>query len=327
MRGAFRVGSVAALLVAVWIAVSAFAQTTRPLPPKDPLPNGQRIEAKDGDTVVIRRDARVRIVHRNEAAIRAIYNSTQRWLVLLIDYADPKTGVPDGSVDATNTFQDLDGVWPLGERWQGNAIIDEYSMLNAPGGSVGITTDGAFVQLLSGAPATTTRWFADERAVTLRYNGGNRANAFPGGLRQDLDEVEARAVADAIRNAEGRGASVSTSPFEGPGGATFTSRVGMSVTGGGQAPVRVGSEIVQPKKIVDVKPIVPPEVAQAGIRGVVILELTVGADGSVASARVLRSIPLLDQAALDAAKQWRYEPTQLNGQPVPIIITATVAFP
>jgi protein TonB len=327
MRAALRVGSLAVVPLVAWTATPAFTQTTRPFPPNDPLPNGQRIEAKDGDTVVIRRDARVRIVHRNEGSIRAVYNSTQRWLVLLIDYVDPKTGVPDGSVDATNTFQGLEGVWPLGERWQGNAVIDEYSMLNAPGGSVGITTDGAFIQLLSGSPATNTRWFADERAVTLRYNGGTRANGFPGGPRQDVDEIEARAVADAIRNAENRGAGVSTSPFEGPGGTTFTSRVGMSVTGGAQAPVRVGSRIVEPKKIVDVKPIVPPQVAQGGIRGVVILELTVGADGSVTSARVLRGIPLLDQAALDAVKQWRYEPTLLNGQAVPIIITATVAFP
>jgi protein TonB len=70
-----------------------------------------------------------------------------------------------------------------------------------------------------------------------------------------------------------------------------------------------------------------PEVArQAGVKGVVVVEITIGVDGKVTDAKVLRSIPLLDQAALDAARQWRYEPTLLNGAPVPIITTATVAF-
>ena len=44
------------------------------------------------------------------------------------------------------------------------------------------------------------------------------------------------------------------------------------------------------------------------------------------NARVLRSIPLLDQAALDAVKQWQYTPTLLNGVPVPVIMTVTVNF-
>lgn len=70
-----------------------------------------------------------------------------------------------------------------------------------------------------------------------------------------------------------------------------------------------------------------PEVArQAGVTGVVILEVTIGADGTVTDARILRSIPLLDKAALDAVRQWRYEPTLRNGAPVPVILTVTVAF-
>jgi protein TonB len=58
----------------------------------------------------------------------------------------------------------------------------------------------------------------------------------------------------------------------------------------------------------------------------VILEAVIGEDGAVSSARVLRSIPLLDQAALDAVRQWRYEPTLLNGVPTPVIMTVTVNF-
>ena len=53
---------------------------------------------------------------------------------------------------------------------------------------------------------------------------------------------------------------------------------------------------------------------------------TIGASGKVTDAKVLRSIPLLDAAALDAVKQWEYTPTTLNGQPVPVIMTVTVNF-
>jgi len=59
---------------------------------------------------------------------------------------------------------------------------------------------------------------------------------------------------------------------------------------------------------------------------VVILELPIDQYGAVPEARVLRSVPLLDQAAVDAARQWRFEPAHLNGRPVPVIMTATVSF-
>src|SRR5215471_3693795 len=278
-RGLF-VRSAAVILSTAATVIPAAAQTIRPPQSNEPLPKGQRIEVKDGDTVVIPGDARVRIVHRTQGTVRAIYNSSQRWLVLLIDYADPKTGAPDGAVDATRTFRDLAGVWPLGEHWQGNAVLDDYSMLNTPGGSVGITTDGAFIQLFSGSPAANSRWFADDRAVAIPYNGGSGSNAFPGGRRQTFDEIEERAVADATSRAGSRDGGVSVMPFEGPGGSTFTTRVGMSVSGGASvapsqgastslAPVRVGGNIPLPRKIVDARPVLPAQAAQAGIRGVV----------------------------------------------------------
>jgi protein TonB len=47
----------------------------------------------------------------------------------------------------------------------------------------------------------------------------------------------------------------------------------------------------------------------------------------VVDARVLRSIPLLDAAALEAVRQWRYTPTTVGGKSVPVVMTVTVAFP
>lgn len=57
-----------------------------------------------------------------------------------------------------------------------------------------------------------------------------------------------------------------------------------------------------------------------------ILEARIGVEGKVTHARVLRSVPLLDQAALDAVMQWEFQPTLLNGQPVPVMMTVTVQF-
>ena len=92
------------------------------------------------------------------------------------------------------------------------------------------------------------------------------------------------------------------------------------------APVRVGGAIKQPTKIKDQRPVYPPIAQSARVQGVVIIEAVIGPDGRVQEAKVLRSIPLLDAAALDAVKQWTYTPTLLNGQPVPVIMTVTVNF-
>ncbi|MGH9383810.1 MAG: energy transducer TonB, partial [Vicinamibacterales bacterium] len=90
--------------------------------------------------------------------------------------------------------------------------------------------------------------------------------------------------------------------------------------------VRVGGQIRPPTKIKDVRPVYPAVARSARVSGAVVIEATIGADGKVIDAKVVKSIPLLDQAALDAVQQWEYTPTLLNGVPVPIIITVTINF-
>jgi protein TonB len=92
------------------------------------------------------------------------------------------------------------------------------------------------------------------------------------------------------------------------------------------APVRVGGNIKQPTKVKDVKPVYPAIAQSARVQGVVIIEATIGPNGAVQEAKVLRSIPLLDASALDAVRQWQFTPTLLNGVPVPVIMTVTVNF-
>jgi periplasmic protein TonB len=79
-------------------------------------------------------------------------------------------------------------------------------------------------------------------------------------------------------------------------------------------------------RIKNVNPVYPSIAQSARVQGVVIIEATIGPDGRVQDTKVLRSIPLLDQAAIDAVKQWTYTPTLLNGVPVPVIMTVTVNF-
>ena len=61
-------------------------------------------------------------------------------------------------------------------------------------------------------------------------------------------------------------------------------------------------------------------------QGVVILEATVGRNGRVEGVEVLRSVPVLDQAAIDAVRQWVYAPLLLNGEAERFILTVTVSF-
>jgi protein TonB len=92
------------------------------------------------------------------------------------------------------------------------------------------------------------------------------------------------------------------------------------------APIRLHSGMKTPVKIADVAPVYPVIARNAHIQGVVILEAVLNAQGGVESVRVLRSIPLLDQAAVDAVQQWRFTSARLNGDPVPVVMTVTVNF-
>lgn len=90
--------------------------------------------------------------------------------------------------------------------------------------------------------------------------------------------------------------------------------------------LRVGGTIKPPTKIRHVNPMYPPDARDAKVQGVVILETRIEPDGRVGDVRVLRSVPMLDQAAMDAVRQWEFTPTLMNGEPVPIIMTVTVNF-
>lgn len=91
-------------------------------------------------------------------------------------------------------------------------------------------------------------------------------------------------------------------------------------------PHRVGGVVRPPQKVHHVAPVYPAMAQSAHVTGTVILEALIGEDGSVGDVKVLRSVALLDRAAVEAVRQWRFTPTLLNGVPVQIILVVTIAF-
>lgn len=95
---------------------------------------------------------------------------------------------------------------------------------------------------------------------------------------------------------------------------------------GSSGAVRIGNGVRPPRKTHDVPPAYPPAAREAGIEGLVILDATIDPTGEVSDIQVLKSVPELDQAAIDAVEQWRWEPTLVDGEPVSILLTVTVNF-
>ena len=91
-------------------------------------------------------------------------------------------------------------------------------------------------------------------------------------------------------------------------------------------PLRPGSGIQPPRKVKDVKPVYPQNGLTDQTRGTVVIEATIGVDGRVTDAKVIHSVAALDQAALDAVRQWEYAPSVLNGVAVAVIMTVVVNF-
>ena len=90
--------------------------------------------------------------------------------------------------------------------------------------------------------------------------------------------------------------------------------------------VRAGGIVPEPKLIKHVAPVYPPDAMAAGKEGMVILDVTIGKDGSVVGAKVLRQFPMFEAAGLDAVRQWKYTPSTLNGEPVEVLIVVTIHF-
>jgi protein TonB len=93
-----------------------------------------------------------------------------------------------------------------------------------------------------------------------------------------------------------------------------------------EGPLHAGRDVKAPQKVKDVRPNFPPAAMAARVRGTVVVEATIGPDGRVQSTKLLQSIPVLDEAALDAIRQWEYVPTFVSGKAVAVVVTVTIQF-
>ena len=91
-------------------------------------------------------------------------------------------------------------------------------------------------------------------------------------------------------------------------------------------PVRIAGNVPKPRKTWNVTPEYPRLARLRRIEGIVILEVTVNRDGNVSNVSLLRSPEGLEDAAINAVRQWRYEPTIVNERPVSVIFSETVRF-
>ena len=92
------------------------------------------------------------------------------------------------------------------------------------------------------------------------------------------------------------------------------------------APARIGADVAAANLISRVNPEYPAAARAARVQGVVLLQATINKEGKVVDLRVVSGHPMLNDAAIEAVRQWRYRPQSLNGQPIDVITTVTVNF-
>jgi protein TonB len=91
-------------------------------------------------------------------------------------------------------------------------------------------------------------------------------------------------------------------------------------------PVAVGGRIAMPQRIVHAQPMYPSVARIGKVQGTVDISVVIDAAGNVERAQVVRSIPQLDSAAVEAVRKWKYSPTIVDGVAVPVTMVVHVTF-
>lgn len=234
-----------------------------------------------------------------------------RAVPLIADDSEVGAYERDAAPPAINTvpprrLKEVVPIWPspVTERWRFRVhlVID----------AAGKVAESRIVQTLVGDPAARPVGPHGDVAATLRSTPSARAGlAVLAAVRQWQFEAPARApmliVADVGVEDDAVG-------------------VGTVTASSGRRPVRIDGDIQPPRRLVNVPPVYPPDALRARITGVVTIEAVIGTGGEVTDARVVSGVPGLDDAALAAVRQWRYTPTLIGGEAVPVVMTVTVNF-
>lgn len=98
------------------------------------------------------------------------------------------------------------------------------------------------------------------------------------------------------------------------------------VAASGDTTLVAGRDVPLPKQTAGSRPVYPEIAAQARVEAMVILRLTVNPEGRITDIRIVQGMPLIDQAAIDAAKTWRFEPTIVDGTPRSVELVEAIPF-
>jgi TonB family protein len=216
------------------------------------------------------------------------------------DAAPPDIGMP-----APRRIKHVAPVWPrpINERWRFRVhlVLD-------PSGKV---AESRIVQTLVGDPSARPIGPHGDITPVMRGTAPARAGlAVLAAVRQWQFEPPARAPMLILTDV----------------GVDDRPAAASSPTASMRAPVRIEGGLTPPRKLVNVPPTYPADALKARITGVVTIEAIIGPAGDVVDARVVSGVPMLDDAALDAVRQWKYAATVINGEAVPVVMTVTVNF-
>ena len=92
------------------------------------------------------------------------------------------------------------------------------------------------------------------------------------------------------------------------------------------APLPIGGDVKQARLLKSVSPVYPPTARTQHLSGVVKIDALIDANGNVSTVTIISGPGLLHQAALNAVKQWKYEPAELDGKPTSVHLMVTVQF-
>jgi protein TonB len=134
----------------------------------------------------------------------------------------------------------------------------------------------------------------------------------------DLDGSE-QAPSGPVSLDSGGGMSDASSVFPGQ-------RVPVVVDSDVKGPMRISSGVMEGILLAKFPPAYPPIATAAGVQGTVVLQATISKNGTIENLRVVSGSLMLQQAAMDAVKTWRYRPYLLNNEPVEVETTVNVVF-
>jgi protein TonB len=141
------------------------------------------------------------------------------------------------------------------------------------------------------------------------------------------EELDGNDLTDAIGSGEGVPGGVPGGQPGGVIGGVLSSAVSPApIDSAPQGPIRVGKGVRAPRVIFGPDPVYPLLARHARVSGAVVIDAVIDTQGNVVEMRAVSGNPLLVMAAMQALRQWKYEPTILGGQPFPVRLLVTITF-